>query len=333
MDEKAKQEQIPVIRLDRQLKYEGNILKIYEDVVLANGHKAHWDFIHHDGAAAVLPVADDGRILMVRQYRNALDRFTLEIPAGKLDDPNEPKIQCAYRELEEETGFRVDQLEYLMSLNTTVAFCDEAIDIFVAHHLIPSKQHLDEDEVINVEPWELKDLEAMIYAGEITDGKTIAAIMAYARKYRSEDRPDPRTPESLLPDFDWAKVPRQDIALPRSLLSVLLCQQPPPFLKPHLHCRRRSADDFCHFLHMVALHIMQHQHRSQMGIATGRLRFGAAIVGTRGEAPFGGHLPDSLFDFRGDLRRIAQRQRYSGGGHFGLPSEVGQVSGFSYGWH
>ena len=192
MDEKAKQEQIPVIRLDRQLKYEGNILKIYEDVVLANGHKAHWDFIHHDGAAAVLPVADDGRTLMVRQYRNALDRFTLEIPAGKLDDPNEPKIECAYRELEEETGFRVDQLEYLMSLNTTVAFCDEAIDIFVAHHLIPSKQHLDEDEVINVEPWELKDLEAMIYAGEITDGKTIAAIMAYARKYRSEDRPDPR---------------------------------------------------------------------------------------------------------------------------------------------
>ena len=131
MDEKAKQEQIPVIRLDRQLKYEGNILKIYEDVVLANGHKAHWDFIHHDGAAAVLPVADDGRILMVRQYRNALDRFTLEIPAGKLDDPNEPKIQCAYRELEEETGFRVDQLEYLMSLNTTVAFCDEAIDILL----------------------------------------------------------------------------------------------------------------------------------------------------------------------------------------------------------
>ena len=184
------QEQLPVVRLDRQLKYQGNILKIYEDVVLANGHKAHWDFIHHDGAAAVLPVADDGRILMVRQYRNALDRFTLEIPAGKLDDPAEPKIQCAFRELEEETGFRAEYLEYLMSLNTTVAFCDEAIDIFVAHHLIPSRQHLDEDEVINVEPWDLKDLEEMIYKGEITDGKTIAAIMAYARKYRSVDKRD-----------------------------------------------------------------------------------------------------------------------------------------------
>ena len=178
MGDKIEQENLPVVRLDRQLKYQGNILKIYEDTVVANGHEAHWDYIHHDGAAAVLPVTDDGKILMVRQYRNALDRFTLEIPAGKL---------------EEETGYRVEnqgKLEYLMSLNTTVAFCDEAIDIFVAHHLIPSRQHLDEDEVINVEAWELKDLEDLIYNGTITDGKTIAAIMAYARKYRSTDKRD-----------------------------------------------------------------------------------------------------------------------------------------------
>ena len=119
-----------VIRLKRQLRYQGTILKIYEDTVLANGHEAHWDFIHHDGAAAVLPVTDDGKILMVRQYRNALDRQTLEIPAGKLDAPNEPKIECAFRELEEETGFKTENMEYLMSVNTTVAFCDEAIDIF-----------------------------------------------------------------------------------------------------------------------------------------------------------------------------------------------------------
>ncbi len=71
-----------VIRLDRQLKYQGTILKIYEDTVMANGHEARWDFIHHNGAAAVVPVTADGKILMVRQYRNALDRFTLEIPAG-----------------------------------------------------------------------------------------------------------------------------------------------------------------------------------------------------------------------------------------------------------
>lgn len=191
MSQNVENEEKPVVRLDRKLKYQGTILKIYEDTVMANGHEAHWDFIHHDGAAAVLPVREDGRILMVRQYRNALDRFTLEIPAGKLDAPDEPKIQCAFRELEEETGYRTEKLEYLISVNTTVAFCDEAIDIFVAHDLIPSHQHLDEDEVINVEAWELKDLEEKIFSGEITDGKTIAAIMAYARKYRSVDKADP----------------------------------------------------------------------------------------------------------------------------------------------
>ena len=72
----------------------------------------------------------------------------------------------------------------------TVAFCDEAIDIFVAHNLVPSHQHLDEDEVIEVEAWELKDLEELIFTGKITDGKTIAAIMAYGRKYRSVDKKD-----------------------------------------------------------------------------------------------------------------------------------------------
>ncbi len=174
-----------VVRLKRELRYQGTILKIYEDTVMANGHEAHWDFIHHDGAAAVLPVADDGKILMVRQYRNALDRDTLEIPAGKLDAPDEPKIECAYRELEEETGYRTEKLEYLMSVNTTVAFCDEAIDIFVARNLIPSHQNLDEDEVIDVEPWELKDLLELIYEGKMTDAKTVAAITAYAVKYRS----------------------------------------------------------------------------------------------------------------------------------------------------
>lgn len=174
----------PVIRLDRQLKYTGAILKIYEDTVIANGHEAHWDFIHHDGAAAVVPVTDDGKLLMVRQFRNALNRETLEIPAGKLDDPNEPKIECAYRELEEETGYRCEKLEYLMSMNTTVAFCDEAIDIFVARNLIPSHQHLDEDEVIFVEEWDIADLEELIYSGKMTDAKTVAAILAYARKYK-----------------------------------------------------------------------------------------------------------------------------------------------------
>ena len=183
---KVENEGMPVVRLDRQLKYQGNILKIYEDTVLANGHEAHWDYIHHDGAAAVLPVTSEGKILMVRQYRNALNRYTLEIPAGKLDAPDEPKIECAYRELEEETGFRTEKLEYLMSINTTVAFCDEAIDIFVAHNLIPSHQHLDEDEFINVEAYSVEELKQMIYDCKIQDAKTICGILTYASKYLSK---------------------------------------------------------------------------------------------------------------------------------------------------
>lgn len=173
----------PVRRVKRELKYEGAILKMYQDTVEVNGHQAKWDYIHHNGAAAVVAVTDEGKLLMVRQYRNALDRFTLEIPAGALDYPEEPKIQCAYRELEEETGFRTEKLEYLLSINTTIAFCDEAIDVFLARNLIPSEQHLDPDENIEVEEWELKDLLELIYTGKMTDGKTVASILAYAHRY------------------------------------------------------------------------------------------------------------------------------------------------------
>ena len=185
MDEKQFEKEIPVKRLRRELAYEGTILKVYKDYVDANGVHAVWDYIHHDGAAAVLPVTDEGKILMVRQYRNALDRFTLEIPAGKVDSADEPRRICAFRELEEETGFRVDKpedLEFLIRIDTTVAFLDEEIDIFVARNLKKSAQHLDEDEVINVEAWDPKDLLELIYKGEIRDGKTVAAITAYTAK-------------------------------------------------------------------------------------------------------------------------------------------------------
>lgn len=170
------------IRMKRELAYTGTILKIYRDTVIANGIEEVYDYIHHDGAAAVLPVTDDGKILMVRQYRNALDRFTLEIPAGKVDAPEEPRIECAYRELEEESGYKTDKLEYLMTVNTTVAFCDEAIDVFIARNLIPSRQNLDEDECIEVEEWEVTDLLDLIYSGKMTDAKTVAAITAYAQR-------------------------------------------------------------------------------------------------------------------------------------------------------
>ena len=176
----AEQDRKPVTLLERRLAYTGKILKVYDDYVDVGGHKTHWDFIHHMGAAAVLPVTADGKLMLVRQYRHALSRHTLEIPAGKLDSPDEPMDLCAARELEEETGYRAERLTPLLTLNTTVAFCDEKIGIFLAEGLIKTEQHLDEDEEISVELWELLDLLELIGRGEMTDSKTVSSILAYA---------------------------------------------------------------------------------------------------------------------------------------------------------
>ena len=171
-------------RIKRELVHKGAVIDMYCDTMeFENGNTAKWDFIHHDGAAAVVPVTDEGKILMVRQYRNALERYTLEIPAGKLDDPKEEGIVCASRELEEETGYRSENLEWMITLRTTVAFCNERIEIFAAHNLIPSKQHLDEDEYIDVKSYTIEELKEKIFSGEIEDSKTVAALLAYDTKY------------------------------------------------------------------------------------------------------------------------------------------------------
>ncbi len=173
-----------VKRMGRELAYQGTVLKVYKDhMKFSNGNTEDWDFIHHDGAAAVIPVTDDGKILMVKQYRNALERDTLEIPAGKLDDPDEEGIVCASRELKEETGYSSDDLEWLLTIRTTVAFCDERIEVFVARNLIPGEQHLDEDEFVDVKAYKLEELKGMIFEGKIQDSKTMAAILAYESKY------------------------------------------------------------------------------------------------------------------------------------------------------
>ena len=171
-------------RLKRELVHKGAIIDMYKDhVKTPSGHVAEWDFIGHKGAAAVVAVADDGKLLMVRQYRNAIDRYTLEIPAGARDSLDEETIVCAARELEEETGYRSNDLELLIRLKTAVAFCNEFIDVYVARNLIPSKQNMDEDEFINVQAYDLEELKAKILAGEIQDAKTVAAIMSYCTKY------------------------------------------------------------------------------------------------------------------------------------------------------
>lgn len=170
-----------VKRLNRELIKSGAILDIYKDTMqLPNGKIEEWDFLSHRmGAAAVVPVREDGKVLMVRQYRNALERETLEIPAGSRDSKTEDTRVCAARELEEETGYCSDDLTFLISLKTTVAFCDEFIDVYLAKNLKQTEQKLDEAETIDVEAYTIDELCEMIYAGKLQDAKTVSALLAY----------------------------------------------------------------------------------------------------------------------------------------------------------
>ena len=170
-------------RVGRELKYKGSILDIYADCIkLPNGKVEQWDHIDHKSAAAVVPVLPDGRIILVRQFRNSLDRYTLEIPAGGVE-PNESTRAAAKRELEEETGYKSDTIESLVNIVTAIAYCNEIVDIYVAKNLVQSKQNLDAGEDIDVEIYTVEELQHMIYTGVIMDSKTISAVLAYICKY------------------------------------------------------------------------------------------------------------------------------------------------------
>lgn len=169
---------IPYKRVDRTLVKKGAIIDFYQDTIeLPDKKLVKWDFIMHKGASAIVPMDADGKILMVRQYRNALDRYTLEIPAGGLN-PGEDMMTCAIRECEEETGYKAHDVVHLIDVNTTVAFCNEKIGVYFTRNLEPSQQNLDEGEYVSIERYSLDELLDKIYAGEITDGKTVAALTA-----------------------------------------------------------------------------------------------------------------------------------------------------------
>ena len=165
------------IRLERELAYTGTILKVYRDTVVANGIQETYDYIHHDGAAAVLPVTKEGKLLMVRQYRNALDRFTLELPAGKVDAPDEPRIECAYRELEEETGLTADSFRYLGPLLASPGFSDEVIHLYLAQGLHQGPCHPDPDEFLEFCRIPFAELLEQAMDGRLQDAKTVAGLL------------------------------------------------------------------------------------------------------------------------------------------------------------
>jgi len=158
--------------------YRGRIVHLTaEDVELPNGHRMELEIVRHPGAAAVAALDADGAVTLLRQYRHAVGGYLWEVPAGKLDDAEEP-LACAARELREEAGLEAGRLEAVGSIVTCPGFCDEVIHLFVATDLRRAPRALGDDEVIDaVRAVPLADAMAMIARGEIRDAKTIAALV------------------------------------------------------------------------------------------------------------------------------------------------------------
>jgi ADP-ribose pyrophosphatase len=163
--------------------YKGRVIQVHqEEVVLPNGNKVLLDLATHPGASAVVPVLDDGRFIMLRQYRHAAGGYLYEIPAGKLDKKDEDPAECAKRELLEEAGYRAGKIEKLISIHTTPGFCNEMIHIYLATKLTKDKTNHEVDEIIEVEFFTRAELEKMLDNGQISDAKTLVGLLTAFRR-------------------------------------------------------------------------------------------------------------------------------------------------------
>lgn len=163
--------------IDSQTVYRGNFFELRRDRVrLPGDRQASREYIVHPGAVMVVPIADDGRLVMERQYRYPVRRVMLEFPAGKLD-VGETSQACAARELAEETGYRASQWARAGVLHNAISYSTEGIDIWFARGLVSGPSRLDEGELLDVCLVETADLEAQVRDGTVTDAKTLVALM------------------------------------------------------------------------------------------------------------------------------------------------------------
>ncbi len=170
--------------MERRGVFKGRVVDLsVETVRLPNGNVCDLEVIRHPGAAAVVPLDDDGHVLLVRQYRHAAGGYILEVPAGKLD-PGERPETCALREVEEETGHRPGGLAPLGWIYTTPGFTDEKIWLFLATGLTRTRQDLQRDEVLTVERLPLADAVSRAERGDIVDAKSVCALLRASHHLR-----------------------------------------------------------------------------------------------------------------------------------------------------
>jgi ADP-ribose pyrophosphatase len=172
--------------VDHKEVYRGKIVTLQVDTIRQkSGVTTIREVVLHPGGVTAVPILDDGRLLLIRQFRYPLGKFILELPAGKLDS-GQPPLETMAREMMEETGYSAGTLTHEGAFYTTPGISNESIHLFIARDLTQSIQNLEEGEHITVEPYTLQECLEKIENGEICDGKTILGILWYRMKYALE---------------------------------------------------------------------------------------------------------------------------------------------------
>lgn len=168
-------------RIERSLVYKGAWISMYTDsMAFANGNFANWDFIHHNGAAAMVAEDADGKIVMIRQWRPGAEGEILELPAGGIN-PGEEPMDAAVRELREETGALCDEAKPLLMIQPSPAYNDEKVHMFYCKVTGYTDLELDDNEYVTIERYSLEELIGKIMNGDIADSKTVAGLFAYQK--------------------------------------------------------------------------------------------------------------------------------------------------------
>ncbi len=166
--------------ISSEIVYEGPVFRVRKHIVEAAGGQAVRDIVEHSGGAIMVAVSEDGKILMEKQYRKALESDFLELPAGKADPGEAPEVTAA-RELAEETGYTARDVRHLISFYPTCGYSNEHLHIYICKDLVKGEQHLDRDECIDLEWIDADEIIELITRGEIQDSKTIIGIL-FARQ-------------------------------------------------------------------------------------------------------------------------------------------------------